>query len=119
MKKVKDFNEYILVKDNKIPKVGDVAFKQDDWREEYPFIIIEASKNDDKFLLINDVKEKHNVYNLFGFNEKEGFRKFTFSANAFLKSIKIRKNSKKEKQLLESIDKQFSEYILNKQKQIK
>ena len=105
---VRDFSEYVLVKDNKIPKVGDVAFKEDDWREEYPFIIIEVSKNDDVFVTINDVKEKYNVYNVFGFNKEEGFRKFTFSANAFLKSIKIRKGSKKEKELLE--------YILNKQK---
>ena len=34
------------IKQTKTPKVGDVAFKINDWRQEYPFDIIEVVKCD-------------------------------------------------------------------------
>ena len=91
------------IKQTKTPKVGDVAFKINDWREEYPFDIIEVVKCEGKFLSNERLKETYNIYHVFGLNKKEGFRKFRFSNGAFIDSIKIRKGSKKERELLKNL----------------
>jgi len=91
------------IKKTENPKVGDVAFKINDWREEYPFNIIEVVLCEGKFLINERLKESYQIYNVFGLNKSEGFRKFRFANGAFIDSIKIRKGSKKERELRENI----------------
>tara|TARA_R110000822_G_scaffold292540_1_gene414538 strand:- start:188 stop:508 length:321 start_codon:yes stop_codon:yes gene_type:complete len=105
---MKDRKEYNVI-ECKIPKVGDVAFKNKDWREENPFDIIDVVKCEGKLItIINPISKEnkgtYNIYNVFGFNKKEGFRKFRFSGGAFLDSIKVRAGSKKEKFLTEQFN---------------
>jgi len=92
-----DLKEYKTVKCD-IPKVGDVAFKSNDWREKLPFTIINIEHDNTRSLLNNSLKERYDIYHVYGVNKKE-FRKFTFSNGAFITSTKVRKGSKKETQL--------------------
>ena len=88
--------------DLKIPKVGDVAFKQNDWREECPYIIIDVTKCKCKFLTIKN--ETYHIYNVFAVNKKREFRKFRFGGNAFIDSRKVRNGSTKEVDLYKKLE---------------
>ena len=85
------------------PKFGDLVFKINDWREEYPFKVVEVVKVKDKLLLCERLKEKYNIYNVFALSENDGFRNFTFHNDGIMKSVKVKKNSKKEQYLKELI----------------
>lgn len=85
------------------PNFGDLVFRINDWREEHPFKVVEVVKVKDKLLLCERLKEKYNIYNIFALSENDGFRNFTFHNNGISRSVKVKKNSKKEQYLKELI----------------
>lgn len=102
VEEVRDLDNYKLV-ENKVPNFGDVIYKNGDWIEEDPFKVIEVFK-DEKNAIINErLKEKYNIYIIFGISKDSGFRKFTFFNGSVVKSIKVKENSKKEKELIQTI----------------
>ena len=89
--------------DFKLPNFGDIIYKENDWREDDPFKVVQVTKDKENVMLKMKNKQKSNIFNVYAFSSESGFRNFLFSWGSFYSNRKVGANSKKELELKELI----------------
>ena len=102
-KEIEEINNYKFI-ESLLPKIGDFAFKKNDWRAEYPFIIVKIEQKQGAQMLNKTQKTKFKVYDIIAVNRENEFRKFVFSNGAFISSRKLKENNREVKELIKQIN---------------
>jgi len=98
-KEIEEIKNYKLT-ESSLPKIGDLAFKPNDWRQEHPFVIAKIEQKEGVRMLNMAKKTKSNVYNLIAVNRENEFRMFIFSDGGFFSSRKLKENNREVKELI-------------------
>tara|TARA_R110000803_G_scaffold50852_1_gene105435 strand:+ start:252 stop:581 length:330 start_codon:yes stop_codon:yes gene_type:complete len=101
-KEIEEIKNYKLT-ESRLPKIGDYAFKANDWRAEHPFVIAKIEQKEGAQMLNRTQKTKSNVYDIIAVNRENEFRKFVFSNGGFFSSRKLKENNREVKELIKQI----------------